>query len=657
MKVKSFIALLLSVVLVATCFSGIMTVSADTEGDYTYTVDANGATITAYNGKASIVNIPKTLGGQPVVAIGDDAFFSKSISTVTMPDTVLELHGAFRYSDVDTITLSKNLKVLGDKTFQGCASLSEIVIPDTVTTIGNKAFDSCEFLTTVNMPNLLKKLGEYAFNNCKRLSCEIVVPNGVTMIPTYCFHGCKKLPAIYFPNGIVIIDEYAFSGCETIAEIQMPAALDELGFYAFQNCTSLQTVITHKITTLNLYAFADSPIKELCLTGGYTTIEYNDMIAFKDTAEQISISSGVTAIGEQAFLNFTKLQKVSLPEGLTEIGDRAFGGCGELSGLVIPDNVTKIGSSVVDSTRFYETASNWENGGLYAGNHLVAVKEGFEGMLIVRDGVRTIADKVFQSTTKMTGLYLPASLRNIGDHAVNSFNYALDVIVYDGTKEDWDNVTIGKSNTQITERTPVYVYGGSYGDVNEDGKVDATDALEILKSVVGKVELSLRQEIVADVDVNGKREAGDALNVLKHVVGKIDRFPAEEPHLRFGTPYRAIGEADGTRVKVTELTFDADGGGLEYVDLTYTSDTSFYDIEALAQIPKIEIDGVTYYEAGGMGGNLLCVEDGSFLVISDILDEEITEIARLQLQENGDLLCVSSNIEEVSLNSLFQLVR
>ncbi len=68
----------------------------------------------------------------------------------------------------------------------------------------------------------------------------------------------------------------------------------------------------------------------------------------------------------------------------------------------------------------------------------------------------------------------------------------------------------------------------NYGDVNGDGVVSAADALEVLKSVVGKVTLTGNQSIDADTDGNGKADAADALNILKKVVGKIEKFPVEE---------------------------------------------------------------------------------------------------------------------------------
>lgn len=68
----------------------------------------------------------------------------------------------------------------------------------------------------------------------------------------------------------------------------------------------------------------------------------------------------------------------------------------------------------------------------------------------------------------------------------------------------------------------------TYGDVDGDTKISATDALEVLKSVVGKVELTAAQFKAADVSGDGKVGADDALLILQFVVGKIDHFPVEE---------------------------------------------------------------------------------------------------------------------------------
>ena len=93
-------------------------------------------------------------------------------------------------------------------------------------------------------------------------------------------------------------------------------------------------------------------------------------------------------------------------------------------------------------------------------------------------------------------------------------------------------VTVGYGNSHTIE-IPVTVYSPDgyvfrAGDVDLDGTVSAADALEVLKSVVGKVELNPMQQILADVNADSSVSASNALMILQRAVGKIDKFPCEE---------------------------------------------------------------------------------------------------------------------------------
>lgn len=67
-----------------------------------------------------------------------------------------------------------------------------------------------------------------------------------------------------------------------------------------------------------------------------------------------------------------------------------------------------------------------------------------------------------------------------------------------------------------------------YGDINNDGSVNATDALFALKNAVGKQTLTQDQMTAADVDGSKKIDASDALLILQYAVGKILKFPVED---------------------------------------------------------------------------------------------------------------------------------
>ena len=68
----------------------------------------------------------------------------------------------------------------------------------------------------------------------------------------------------------------------------------------------------------------------------------------------------------------------------------------------------------------------------------------------------------------------------------------------------------------------------TYGDVNNDGKIDASDALEALQHSVELKTLEGDAFTAADVTNDSKVDATDALNILQYSVELIDHFPVEE---------------------------------------------------------------------------------------------------------------------------------
>lgn len=114
-----------------------------TSGDWKYTVSTkNNATITSYNGDATSVVVPETLGGYPVIRIGDSAF---------------------AFCDVEQVTLNSNLKYIDEYAFAFCHYLKSIAIPDRVVNVGNYAFQECKRLKTVVIGKNVQSIGNSAF--------------------------------------------------------------------------------------------------------------------------------------------------------------------------------------------------------------------------------------------------------------------------------------------------------------------------------------------------------------------------------------------------------------------------------------------------------------------------------------------------------------
>ena len=125
----------MSLALVLCCCTALaLQASAETEGIYTYSVENGEATITdvALNASGDVV-IPETLGGCPVTAIGEEAFYAcTNITTVQIPDTVT---------------------TIGAGAFKSCLDLQSVVIPDSVTTLGRDASSNCSALTEAVIGN------------------------------------------------------------------------------------------------------------------------------------------------------------------------------------------------------------------------------------------------------------------------------------------------------------------------------------------------------------------------------------------------------------------------------------------------------------------------------------------------------------------------
>ncbi len=65
----------------------------------------------------------------------------------------------------------------------------------------------------------------------------------------------------------------------------------------------------------------------------------------------------------------------------------------------------------------------------------------------------------------------------------------------------------------------------NYGDVDCDGDVDILDVLTLNKNLLAGAALSAQGAKNADVDENGKPDATDALNILKYTIGVVKSFP------------------------------------------------------------------------------------------------------------------------------------
>lgn len=147
------------------------------ESDFEYGVNKGTATITKYKGAGGTVEIPATLGGDPVTGIQMQAFIKcTSLKSVSMPES---------------------MTWIGDSAFAGCTGLKQVEISPNLTAIGSKSFYSCNGLTSVVVPDKVTSIESLAFFGCLNLE-SITIPAGITTLASSFVYGCTNLKKIEF---------------------------------------------------------------------------------------------------------------------------------------------------------------------------------------------------------------------------------------------------------------------------------------------------------------------------------------------------------------------------------------------------------------------------------------------------------------------------
>ena len=100
------------------------------EDDYTVTEVAGGVKITGYIGEyTAVINVPATIGGKKVVAIGDRAFFNgvenRTVSVIRLPKTVTSIGSqAFRGMKTLVSVSAPGVQNIASDAFMGCTALN-----------------------------------------------------------------------------------------------------------------------------------------------------------------------------------------------------------------------------------------------------------------------------------------------------------------------------------------------------------------------------------------------------------------------------------------------------------------------------------------------------------------------------------------------------
>lgn len=236
--------------------------------DFDCTAENGEVTITDYIGTREHVLIPSEIGGFPVTALADKAFYEKHVTTVVVPDSVTEIGDLCFSGDnyLVSLTLPDGLAELSYGALESCYSLMDFELPKGLKTIGAGALQSIFYLTHLTIPAGVTDIEQMNFLMMHGLE-EVSVAEGSTSFTydaengllmtadkarlLHCFFHLAPQKEIILPEGMKTIDPFAFHYDVTVEKIVLPEGAETIGLLAFGICPKLtEIVIPQSVTAI-----------------------------------------------------------------------------------------------------------------------------------------------------------------------------------------------------------------------------------------------------------------------------------------------------------------------------------------------------------------------------------------------------------------------
>jgi len=184
---------------------------------------------TVFDGASNVTNyyLPKTAGWGATFASRPTVPVLFTFTTNSGTITITKYIGIGGSVVVPDTINGLRVATLGNVTFWGCASLTNITLGSNMTGYAAQAFVGCSNLLTITVDPLnaiYSSLDGVFFNKDRTALC--CYPEG-------------RAGSYTVPDSVTSIEEYAFQDCSSLTSVTLPSSLISIGGMAFAACTSL----------------------------------------------------------------------------------------------------------------------------------------------------------------------------------------------------------------------------------------------------------------------------------------------------------------------------------------------------------------------------------------------------------------------------------
>ena len=408
--------------------------------------------VDVYHGSSKDVLVPSWWNGFTITEIGQGAFGSTDVESVTLPETIT---------------------YIGDNAFNNAKQLSSINFPNSLTGIGTNAFQNCIGLEEANLNEGLKEIWYHAFESSGLK--QVIVPSTVERIHDNVFGGLKA-EFIYVPASVTYIEWNAFWSSEDYINTiycereYRPSTYDPSWNHISNVVWGYQSMVEE-----NGYKYAiceiDGVTSATCIGIDETIVNFelpekvNDVVInamasnlFNNNQkiENVVLPNFLENIPERLFYKAANLKTVTIPDSVKKIGRYAFADCSRLQSIVMPNSVTEAGDHC------FENCLNLASVTLSTG--LKVIEEGlFKNCdslvhIEIPEGVETTKFGIVELADNVKSITFPSTITSLGNQTF-FYNWGIDSFFLKISPEKWANILESYVNDYDgIDRPTVYYY-------------------------------------------------------------------------------------------------------------------------------------------------------------------------------------------------------